>query len=570
VTGATAQKKAPRLGKVNAAQRQIFLSLYPNRHQSILKPRGCSSWTTISKHGRLTDENILKAISSPCSTLVGCRWGELSRFAVFDIDASSKYHNELGLARIKHALANVGLTKPVFYRSSLSGGWHIYLFFSDWIEAEDLQEIFRTWLKTEGFEIRQGQFELFPSSHALRLPLQSGFAWLDENANVEICREDLSVDEAIAKFLDALDVNPHDWQSVQRRIESRLEQIRLSTSPALPADKLKNKEPEEDGFSAFFSQAGMIPEVYNAGRDFWKNGLSAPNQRHHAQLSIGHYLWYGDECEGVRALPGIAKAEHRANLIEKWLREKHNGYSKTVLKGDWKEIGGDIRRACNWQAPGGSQMPKKGSYPLTDRSIDRLIDCTKKTGRIWYPDDLKKGNVGREEEAREKIRAGLVRLLESGRRVTVRGLERATGCKRETIRRHVDIWGVFRLSNGPGDLSSGGAAPSSDSSIVLDESSEGFLAAELDSLRLNCSRADGEELKARPIEEFPAVNPNQFNYGVKLGLPSPACAAPPAFFVSAAYPHSQRLAPVFLGSFFYWDTSSKSKAMTRPTFWDTG
>jgi hypothetical protein len=93
---------------------------------------------------------------------------------------------------------------------------------------------------------------------------------------------------------------------------------------------------------------------------------------------------------------------------------------------------------------------------------------TKQTGRVWYPEDFQKGNIGREEQAREQIRLALVQLLEEGRRVSVRGLERVSGCDRKTIRRHADIWGIFRLSNGGGDLSFGGAAPEPDLEVSLE------------------------------------------------------------------------------------------------------
>lgn len=56
----------------------------------------------------------------------------------------------------------------------------------------------------------------------------------------------------------------------------------------------------------------------------------------------------------------------------------------------------------------------------------------------------------------------------------------------------------------------------------------------IDSLRYDCSRADGEELKASDSKQSCAVYPNQSNYGVNPGLPPPAYAAPPAPKVPAA------------------------------------
>ncbi|MBS2004949.1 MAG: hypothetical protein JST44_25785 [Cyanobacteria bacterium SZAS LIN-5] len=442
--------------------------MFSNRHRSILKWPG-RDWVTVSRHGYLSDETILSALSLDEKTFWGCRWDKQSRYSVLDVDIESQYHNEIGLARLKHLLASVGLSKPVLYQSSDSGGWHIYLFFDQSVDRTSIENTLKCWLLAEGIKIKKGQLELFPSNNGLRLPLQRGFAWLDADGKIKLRREEISTDQAIATFLKDLDDNSHSWNQIQNNAKRRLQALEALAAATRATPATENQNQHEDGFSDFFTFAGMLPEVYSAGREFWRNGLTAPSQRHQAILCIGHYLWYGDVAEGVRALPGVARAELRAELIEAWLREKHNGFSETVLRGDWTQIVRDIQSACNWTAPEGSETPQptKPDYShLGDRAIDRLIGLTKQTGRTWTPDDFKKGNVGREERAREQISKGVMKLLESGRRVTVRGLERTSGCDRKTIRRHVDIWGMFRLSNGGSDLRPGGCVDPSGSEVL--------------------------------------------------------------------------------------------------------
>ncbi len=401
----------------------------------------------MSRHALLTDDTIWSAVSDKEEAFWGCRWSDWTRFAVLDIDAGSQYHNELGLARLKHALESVGITTPVLYRSSQSCGWHMYIAWTEWADSSEVFQTLKTWLQKESFEIRQGEFEIFPSKNGLRFPLQRGFAWLDEQGKISTSREELTTDEAVAKFLSDLDAHAHNWQKVQQGIRTRLQDIEQAATVGLPSEAQ-----EEDGFSAFFTMAGLIPEVYENARKYWAQGLTGRHQRHHAVLCLGHYLWYGDESAGVTGMPGIRNAGRRAEAIEQWLRANHNGFSESVLRGDWDEIAADIRRACNWTSSEGTQRAYE-SYALTERSIDRLEGLTKKTGRVWYPQDLQKGNVGREETARQKIREALGQLVENGRRITVAGLSRVSGCKKETVRRHIDIWGALRLSKGPGDLS---------------------------------------------------------------------------------------------------------------------
>jgi hypothetical protein len=146
VSESSAIQKATHVSGINDSIRQVFLSLYPNRHQSILKSRGCKTWVTMSRHAPLADETILDAVSLQTDTIWGCRWGDQTRFAVLDIDETSQYHNELGLARLRHLLASVGLNCPQNYQSSDSEGWHLYISFSSWVGSEILHKALKQWL----------------------------------------------------------------------------------------------------------------------------------------------------------------------------------------------------------------------------------------------------------------------------------------------------------------------------------------------------------------------------------------------------------------------------------------
>lgn len=133
-----------------------FVSLFPNRIKGILRPPKCKTWTTVSKHWPVPDETILSAVAGAEASVWGLRWGKQTRFAVFDLDQASKYHSDLELAKLQERLAAVDLRATV-YRSSESGGWHIYLFFQDWTDCNDVQEALKAWLYSQGYEIRNGE-----------------------------------------------------------------------------------------------------------------------------------------------------------------------------------------------------------------------------------------------------------------------------------------------------------------------------------------------------------------------------------------------------------------------------
>ncbi len=469
------QKLAKRINPGPAPQvvAARYLSLYPNRVQGILRPPGCKTWTTVSKHWPVTDETILSAIAGTEKNLWGLRWGEQTKFAVLDIDKGSRYHQAAELQKLQEKLAAVGLqAKP--YQSSDSGGWHLYIFLDDWTDSNDIRETLKKWLYGHGYEIRNGVLEVFPSGMGLRLPLQSGFGWLDDSGNVIRRREECKRDEALADFLNDLEENKRNWSEAKNRIGSQLEAKRVSQGVSPQAH---NKAIDTEGFDDFFNYR-LIPEKYQDGRQYWQEGLSKNGQRHDAILAIEHYLWHGDNfagAGGLPALPGEWNDEGRYRLILAWLQKNHNGFCNHINRGNWRKVEAQIRRAVKWRRPSGAFQVRE-PYQLTERSIERLIALSKSTGRTWTPEDLRKGNDGRAAQAREKIEAAVQELIDKGRRVTGRQIMRLTGCSYHTVKRHLDIWGispVVALPRAAGDqnpfldlIGAGGTAPGSEKEFL--------------------------------------------------------------------------------------------------------
>jgi hypothetical protein len=444
----------------------FWLSLYPNRMQAILCPVGYRNWTTISKHFPLPDETILAAIDGKKSEIYGLKFGDETRFAVLDIDKNSQYRNALELENLQAKLAAVGLiAKP--YRSSESGGWHLYIFFEEWANRDQVQHCLSDWLRAHGYEIRNGVLEVNPSGMGLRLPLQPGFAWLDNEGNLIRTREELTKDEAIASFVFDLEENKRNWSEAKNRIESELEAIDRSRDRDALAHQ---KAIDTDGFEKLFNYR-LIPETYEEGRRIWQEGLTKTGQRHDAIKAIEHYLWHGDEVAGVPALPATENDEARYNLILRWMEERHNGFCNHINRGKWHKVKADIKRACFWRRRS-EAFKVRTPYPLTERAIEVLIARSKRTRRMWTMEDLQKGNEGRLAEARRKIAEATGQLIAQGRRVTLRQLMRMTGCHYDTLNKHADIWkvSVVSISSVSGDqspfldldLGVGGTAPGSE------------------------------------------------------------------------------------------------------------
>ena len=423
--------------------------LFPERQPSICKNLNQKRWRPWNQ--ALTDSQILGVMSNEGRGLYrGCHFGRETRHGVIDIDINSKYHNAQELAKIRTRFAAVGLELTP-YQSSESGGWHLYFFFSSFVLSQEVETVIKRWLKVQGYELAGGTLEVFPSGNALRLPLQKGFGWLDSDGKLVKRREEITTDEAISSFLSDLTKTQANWDEVRSLIESQISETRAAAGRS---GQEHRERVSADGLEELYTR-GLDHETYQRGRNYWLNGLTGASQRHSAILSVGHYLWFGDTSQGVRALPGVRNAGARVEAISHWLREKHNGHSETINSDRWRDVQSDIENACYW-TPKGSLVSESESYPLTDRLINRLCQT-----KVLTPDQYAKANRRREGAARAKIRAALNQMLAEGKHPTIRNLVQATGCRKETVKKHSDIWAIYatrtetRMSTGLGDLSGG-------------------------------------------------------------------------------------------------------------------
>lgn len=292
----------------------------------------------------------------------------------------------------------------------------------------------KAYLKASGFEIKCGQLEVFPSGNGIRLPLQDGFAWLDESGEMVLSREELSTDEAIGLFVHDIESATNDWAYTKLRIAEMLPE--LGSKRKRSGDLEHQARVSAEGLDDLFSNR-LISENYQKGRQYWTDGLGDNYQRHEAIICVGHYLWFGDSEAGIPAYPGSWNDRARERLIRKWLEDNHNGYCRHINRGDWGRVEANIERAVHWRR---DDSTSRESYPLTERSRERLIQLTRRTGRLWHMDDLKKANEDREKGAREKIKEAVEELLREGRRVSGRAIAAITGCSRNTVKKHSDIW----------------------------------------------------------------------------------------------------------------------------------
>jgi hypothetical protein len=120
------------------------------------------------------------------SEVLGVRFDQTTEYGLLDIDVQSPYHpkqNPGAIAAIQIALETIGITRTVLVRSSWSDGLHLYFPLNGAVNTFNLAVAVKFCLQTQGFEVKEGQLEIFPNDKSYgvvtkilykghRLPLQ--------------------------------------------------------------------------------------------------------------------------------------------------------------------------------------------------------------------------------------------------------------------------------------------------------------------------------------------------------------------------------------------------------------
>ncbi|MBY0552046.1 MAG: hypothetical protein K2W95_32480 [Candidatus Obscuribacterales bacterium] len=336
--------------------------------------------------------------------------------------------------------SDAGLARSSLYRSSYSGGWHLYLFFDEPINSNDLRRQLIKLLTLNDFEIAKGTLEVFPNRGnkslglGLRLPLQPGFAWLDRRTlEMDIERMEVSATKALELFLDAVDADANSYRDFQRlksyNDDLELRRSQLAQVPDAPHNIVPLRRSPDKSQPAEFTEfvtsvfrrlpPNLIVDNWYKGRIFHLNGLSGPSQRAEAIVCVSHYLFYGDPSRGLPSL-GYGYEQEREWALRDFLSAHHNGQSKDI-NDDRPDALAQVERAAHWR-PAHAKGKEPAKY-----SPSRPIS--------WIRE-----NENRQKDARQRIQEALDTLRSQQRYFTTVELHELASCSRRTLYDHQDIW----------------------------------------------------------------------------------------------------------------------------------
>lgn len=149
-------------------------------------------------------------------------------------------------------------------------------------------------------------------------------------------------------------------------------------------------------------------------------GSDQHSQRAEAAFCLGHYFFYGDPSRDLATL-GYADIDTREQLIEEFLANHHNGFSKDIARGR-ADATAQITRMANWIPAGGR-----------NGEVQTFVAAP--------PVSWIRENAKRKANARRRIEDAFGGVANSQTSFLTAGeLQKAAGCGRDTLYKHSDIW----------------------------------------------------------------------------------------------------------------------------------
>lgn len=193
----------------------MFCALFPNRLDTKVRSTEGVSWRMASRFHSLTDEEISSSIERTSKLYRAVPADDFTRFTVITLqNKTGAAPNLEAISRLIKALEAIGVLRSSIYKESGSENWQVFVFWNRPISVTELSAAFENWLANLSVDITDC-LSIFPGNEHLTLPLQPGFAWLNENGTIVATRGELTLDLALERFLSDMEEKSNDWSSVQ-------------------------------------------------------------------------------------------------------------------------------------------------------------------------------------------------------------------------------------------------------------------------------------------------------------------------------------------------------------------
>lgn len=178
-----------------------FLSLFKNRFGGLSKQiKESGRWIESSRFHSLSDEEVLDALNPESKVLRACRADDVTSFLVITIQTVSYYSSAEGLNHLRECLKAIGVERTKLYQSSDECALNLFIFLDQPTSSSEAASLLSRALRRHGIVPGTAGLNVFPSESGFCLPLQPGFAWLNDDGQVIVSREQITLEAALALF----------------------------------------------------------------------------------------------------------------------------------------------------------------------------------------------------------------------------------------------------------------------------------------------------------------------------------------------------------------------------------
>lgn len=176
-----------------------FLALFPQRFGSTFRALGGTAWRAMSQFHYLEDDSILGSLGGSSKNIRACLLDKKTSYLALSCETGDEGIDFEGARIVVKQLQDAGL-KPNIYKESGSNAVQIFLAFSEPIETDYAAHAIASLLKNETVVIHDTETPFV-------LPLQQGFAWLNDDFSIKVECDQIAIEPAMAMFLHDLHSN---------------------------------------------------------------------------------------------------------------------------------------------------------------------------------------------------------------------------------------------------------------------------------------------------------------------------------------------------------------------------
>lgn len=255
-----------------------YMSLFPYRYASAMRRAGSQKWLDLSRFHSLTDQEILDSLQTGAKTHRAFRCDGNTMFIGFRIPAASRYHDASTIQDIRLALKRIGVT-PKHYQ--IEDDWYLYIYLKNPGRVTELVNQLRYWCILQGLVVGPDTIEILPSDLPIPFPLAGKFYWLNEKCQYLLRRDEVSLEKALAFFLDDARSSAYDVEELQnclRRTGSFLKTVLEPARDRQPLEKdaqIDMSIPVQDEIEES-TAAALVLQLNNAESPVESDALELP------------------------------------------------------------------------------------------------------------------------------------------------------------------------------------------------------------------------------------------------------------------------------------------------------